>query len=62
MNCDSDFLEMWLQGRSPAFSGAAEGEHRLDVPSHGRQAPFAACLVEATQQELAESERRPAWR
>src|SRR5882672_3682660 len=42
----------------PAFSGGAEGEHPLDVPSHGHQAPFAACLVEATQQELAKSERR----
>src|SRR6266481_4161230 len=44
--------------RAPAISGGAEGEHPLDVPSHGHQAPFATCLVEATQQKLAKSERR----
>ena len=42
----------------PAFSGGAEGEHPLDVPSHGHQAPLAAHVVEPTQQKLAESERR----
>src|SRR5450759_4834596 len=46
------------QGPAPASSGGAEGEHPLDVPCHGHEAPFAAHLVEPTQQELSKSEYR----
>src|ERR1019366_6620786 len=46
------------QGPAPASSGGAEGEHPLDVPCHGHEAPLAAHLVEPAQQELAESEYR----
>src|SRR5712672_2023719 len=42
----------------PAGSGGAEGEHPLDVPCHGHEAPLATHLVEPAQQELAESEDR----
>src|SRR5258707_11745668 len=42
----------------PAGSGGAEGEHPLDVPCHGHEAPLATHLVEHAQQELAESEER----
>src|SRR5450830_1853171 len=46
------------QGPAPASSVGAEGEHPLDVPCHGHEAPLAAHLVEPAQQELAESEYR----
>jgi hypothetical protein len=36
-------------------SAAAEHKHSLEVPGHGDEAPLAANLVEAAQQELAES-------
>src|SRR6202158_3883550 len=39
-------------------SAAAEHKHSLDVPGHGDEAPLAANLVEAAQQELAESHHR----
>jgi hypothetical protein len=35
-----------------------EGEHPLDIPGHGHQAPLAANLVEPAQQELSEAENR----
>src|SRR5665811_1515600 len=42
----------------PAGSGGAEGEHPLDVPCHGHEAPLATQIVEPAQQELAESKDR----
>src|ERR1700680_2744221 len=39
-------------------SAAAERKHSLEVPGHGDEAPLAANLVEAAQQELAEAHYR----
>ncbi len=44
--------------RTSALSGRDEGEHPLDVPDHGDEAPFAARAREAAQRKLTESQRR----
>ena len=40
------------------LGGWFEGEHALDVPGQGDEAPFAADLVEPAQRELPEAEHR----
>ena len=40
------------------LGGWFEGEHALDVPGQGDEAPFAAYLVEPAQRELSEAEHR----
>ena len=43
-------------GHDLSLSGWLEGEHSLEVPGHGHQAPFAAYILVAAHRELPESD------
>ena len=47
-----------LQFGAGVWSGSSEGEHSLDVPGHGDEAPLCFDLCEAAQGELAEAHDR----
>ncbi len=50
-------LDILCAGGAPPSIGGGEGEHPLQIPGHGHEAPLAAHVFEPAQGKLTESER-----